>query len=97
MQLPRRRRPPLRRGKQQRHLHWHHPRASSRVRSLPRPREHPPELVWEFPRGVTRSVKAALEAIEVNGRHIRVVGQIVDPVNPPLPVPPPPQNQDESP
>ena len=54
---------------------------------------HPPELVWEFPRGVTRSVKAALEAIEVNGRHVRVVGQIVDPVNPPLPVPPPPHNE----
>ncbi|TMQ16108.1 MAG: hypothetical protein E6J91_12390 [Deltaproteobacteria bacterium] len=55
---------------------------------------HPPELVWEFPRGVTRSVKAALEAIEVNGRHIRVVGQIVDPVNPPLPVPPPPHDKE---
>jgi hypothetical protein len=58
---------------------------------------HPPAVVWEFPRGVTRSVKAALEAIEFNGRHVRVVGQIVDPVNPPLPVPPPPQNQDGSP
>jgi hypothetical protein len=55
---------------------------------------HPPEVVWEFPRGVTRSVKAALEAIEVNGRHIRVVGQIADPVNPAVPVPPPPHNED---
>ncbi len=55
----------------------------------------PPELVWEFPRGVTRSVKAALEAISVNGRHVRVVGPIADPISPPLVVPPPPQDQDE--
>jgi hypothetical protein len=58
---------------------------------------HPPELVWEFPRGVTRGLKAALEAIEVNGRHVRVVGKIADPVNLPLAVPPPPHHQDESP
>jgi len=56
---------------------------------------HPPELVWEFPRGVTRSVKGELEAIDVNGRHVRVTGQIVDPVDPPVPVPPPPHNQDD--
>ena len=55
---------------------------------------HPPELVWQFPRGVTRSVKGTLEAIDVNGRHVRITGKIVDPVDPPVPVPPPPRKQD---
>jgi len=50
------------------------------------PRHIHPELAWEFPHCMPRSVKTNLEAVEFKDR---VVGQIVDPVNPPLPVPPP--------